>query len=289
MSSRIFWLSGNFVPGFRSRKRRFSMKKLTGALVALSAVIAMTACNREKTDDELIREAVMNSDYFSARTVEGGPTLYTMDTSDYLTWWRVATSHPDPYLEIRRVDDSAYVVFSGKAVGDFHIAFWGKGEYTKPFADSATIEGVVQKNDAGEWEVTHVSGVHWISCGNPPSYTIDSVWITIGGVDTVITDPLNLFALDSVLTFTVGSDLPIKCKAYTSTMNLDGALHLFGQDEHYRLDFVDSGAFFFAQDTVGLTKPGVHFLGVDLFDKACLMYADTAYECRGWLIPFNVK
>jgi len=269
--------------------RRLSMKKLTGTLVVLAAVTMMTGCNREKTDDELIREAVMNSDYFGSTTVEGQSTLYAMDTTDYLTWWRVATSHPDPYLEIRRVEDSAYVVFSGKTLGDFHIAFRDKGEYTKPFGDSATIEGVVQKNDAGEWEVTHVTGVHWISFQNPPDYIIDSVWMIIGGVDTVITNPLNLFALDSVLTFTVGSDLPIQCKAYTSTMNLDGALHLFGQGEHYRLDFVDSGAFFFAQDTVGLTKTGVHFLGVDLFDRACLMYADTAYECRGWLIPFNVE
>jgi len=265
------------------------MKKMRGALIVLSAVIAMTACNREKSDEDLIREAVMNSDYFRTRTVEGGPTLSTMDTADYLTWWRDAKSHPEPYLEIRRVDDSAYVVFSGKSIGDFNIAFWGKGVYSKPYGDSATIEGVVQKNDAGEWEVTHVTGVHWISFQNPPSYAIDSVRILMGGVDTVITNPLILFALDSVLTFTVGSGLPIQCKAYTSTMNLDGALHLFGQGEHYRLDFVDSGAFFFAQDTVGLTKKGVHFLGVDLFDKACLMYADTAYECRGWLIPFEVK
>ncbi|MEO0141366.1 MAG: hypothetical protein ABIM88_07475 [candidate division WOR-3 bacterium] len=266
------------------------MRKATGAAIVLALAWTLIGCQKEKTDEDLIREAVLNSEYFGSRSIEGRPGSFTaMDSLDYWTWWRDQITHPDPNLEIYRVEDSAHVIFSGKSIGTFHILTWTQGEKTKPFGDSATIEGIVKKNDAGEWEVTDVSGVHAISHANPPDYTIDSIWVKIGPNERVFTDPLQMFPLSDVMVYTIGSGDTIKCRVYASTMGLDGALHIIGQNEHNRLDFQDSSSYFYSQDTHGPAKQGVHFVAVDLFDKACLEHADTAYECRIWLIPFRAE
>ena len=267
------------------------MKKTIGGLALAALVISAVGCNRSKTDDELIREAVTNSDYFSTRSIEGTGTK-AMDTLDYLTWWREATSHPDPYLEISRVGDSAYVVFSGKALGNFHILLWGGGDSVKPFGDSATIEGIVKNlgtDEDPDWQVTDVTGVHAISYQNPPSFTIDSVRVIMGGTDTVFLDPMNMFAIEDVMTLNPGNGDTVKCWAWVSGAAVDGAMHLIGKDEHHRIDFQDSTTFFYTQFARSAENPGVHFIGIDFFNKSTLDDTDYPYECRLWLLPYMVE
>ncbi len=272
------------------------MKSFIGMLAAGFGLVMLAGCGVSKSDDDLIREVVLNSEYFGTRTIEGSASKAGA-LPEYLTWWRQPTSNPDPYLEIDRVDDSAFVVFSGKSAGIFHVVdFDPDSSFTKDYVDSATIKGVVMKVDEGQWQLTDVSGVHAISCENPPGFSIDSVRISMGGVDTVFTDPTELFDIADVMSVSKSSMDTVKCWVYTGSKQLDGALHLFGrrdpgETEHHRIDFSPSAdtSYYYAEKAgQALAYTGLHFIGIDLFPLSTLTEKNSPYQCRIWMIPFEV-
>lgn len=242
--------------------------------------VLFVGCGRQSGNTP--SDAVEESEWFNSWVVKD--TAQT-GKGTLVAWWRQPVKVEPPVLEISVVGDSGYVKYYGKVTGLLHTYFYPEGDYTKPYGDSVRIEGVIMNlgDETPNWQVVKATGVVGVSFENPPSFTLDSVRISFGSYDTLVTDPMNLASEETVPHLT-GAD-SVRFTVY-ATGDVVYLLHTWrgATNEHYRVQLVDTNSYALP---AGTTK-GLHWAIVDVFARSSVEDTSYPYENITWFIPYWV-
>ncbi len=254
------------------------MRRLTIVLAGLGLVLG---CAREKGNTP--EEAVRESEWFNSWVVKDTAQV---GKGTLIAWWRQPIKAETPVIEINVVGDSAYVKYYGKVSGLLHTYFYPEGDFTKDYGDSVRIEGVVMNlgtDDAPNWQVVKATGVSGVGYITPPTFTLDSVRITFGSYDTLITDPMNLASADEIPHLTPSDSVSITAYATGDVVYL---LHTWrgATEEHHRVQLTDTNAYTLPAGTT----QGLHWAIIDVFARSAVEDTSAPYENIIWFIPYWV-
>lgn len=287
------------------------MKRLHFILF-LTVLIALTGCSKKSenpqlTDEEAIQEFASGSDWFKLTNhFEGEAVSDSGDTSttagkvlcDTLTvlWGRKITGHPDPQVTIEIRGDSAFVSWTINTVGYFHIVKWvsDSGRWVhikKPLSETANLYAIFKRR--GEvnlphrgWELTKISGAEGVS---DSVCTVEILSVNIQSEsypDTTITNPLELFDIEDVLTFETGEEVTLTVE--TNGVPAKLFLHIFTHHWpwHFRIPFQkEEGGTFIGTWRVQRI-PAVRFAVFDLLHHGTIYDDNYPYDFNGWLFPY---
>jgi hypothetical protein len=284
------------------------MKRLLIALILIW--IAAIGCKKEEqeiSDEQAIMELISESPLFDiSNHYEGGATSDSGDTSYYvmgdsivpILWGREILEQPDPTISISIVGDSAYVIYEGYNRGNLDILTWDPDSgwilYKKPLSETYQIHAVFRKTGKDTdpnrgWELTHISGAKGIS-DSVNTVRIDSIRISSTSYpDTVLRDPLMLFSVDSILTFSQGE--PVYLTLYTNDGTARAFLHVFAIfPRHIRIPFTNMGERIYQNPNPWYTQiiPAVRLAVFDLMQYETLHDSEYPYDFCGWLFPYRV-
>ena len=255
------------------------MKKL----LPIPLGILLAGCAKETGGASTPREAVERSEWFNSWVVKDTAQV---GKGSLVAWWRQADSVYTPVIEIDVVGDSAYVKYYGKVSGLLHTYFLPEGDFTKPYGDSVHIEGVVMNlgtEDEPDWQVVRATGVASTSYENPPTFTLDSVRITFGSQDTLITDPMSLASTDEIPHLTSSDSVSITAYATGDVVYL---FHTWrgATEEHHRVQLTDANSYTLPAGTT----QGLHWAIIDVFARSTVEDTSYPYENIVWFVPYWV-
>lgn len=294
--------------------------KLAGVVLLISAVL-FTACSKESTtapEPETDLEAIQwligeNPRYFNTEShygdedTTGGSFGICTPVIPYF-WYREVDPEPTIHVDIDIVGDSAFVAWTGEFTGTFHLFASDTFPpdtivtYLKDFQDDGTRYAIFRRlypaDDDPElrrgWRLSMISGAEIISDGN--TVTIDSVRLNCPSyTDTLITDPLALFAKEDIVTLAPEERCSLTVYTNTGNYEVDHVfLHSWRRDiEHHRHRFTYLGDGVFTgvwyapshtQDAIRI----VHHCAFDMIDKQTLEDDTEPYDANGWLFPYLV-
>ena len=130
------------------------------------------------------------------------------------------------------------------------------------------------------WRIVAASAVK-VTARNA-SEAIASVRVQSGGLDTTLTDPLQLFRLRSVLKVT--PDAPITLTVTTN--HVDDILLLHAADRRFRFHNDGGGAYSGTWTTPDW--PGLRHVGIDAITHATLYDSAAPYDSQQWMLPYVV-
>ncbi len=132
----------------------------------------------------------------------------------------------------------------------------------------------------GRWHLVGSSGVDVHTRGG--STRIQSLRIQSAGVDTVITDPLELHRLRRVLLIQPGEPVTLT----VNTGNASDIVLFYGHDSRRR--FANNGGGSFSFEFTAGQFPGLRNMGVDALSNGTLFDDTAAYDANAWLLAFAV-
>lgn len=153
----------------------------------------------------------------------------------------------------------------------------------KPVDDQSTRKLVLKRvavRDSIHWRLVGTSGVEVHTNGG--STHIASLRIQSAGVDTTITDPLELHRLRRIMIFQPGA--PVTLTATTGRN--DDVVLFYGHDMRRR--FVNNGNGTYTFEFPSGRFPGLRHLGVDALSNGTLFDDTAAYDSNAWLLAFAV-
>jgi hypothetical protein len=292
-------------------------------LTVLSLVVMgllLCGCGKESTTEpepESDREAIRwliedNPSYFNTQNHYGeedttGGRIGTLSPIITYFWYReILKDSINIDVNIDIVGDSAFVSWFGEFDGIFHIfadtIFPPDSiiEYTKDFTDFGERNAVFKRlkpvNDDPQhrrgWRLVKVSGAEIISDGN--TVQIDSVRLNSEHYpDTLLTDPLALFAKEDVVTLSPEEECSLT--VYTNSDTLDHVfLHSWRKHTpHHRHPFhsigngVFTGVWLAPSNETGAMNV-IHHVAFDMISTGTLDDDVEPYDSNAWLFPYMV-
>lgn len=158
-----------------------------------------------------------------------------------------------------------------------------KTQVEKPIDDHSVRKLVLARvamRDTIRWRLVGTSGVNVKTNGG--STAIASIRVQSAGIDTTITDPLELHRLRRILIFQPG--VPVTITATTGRN--DDVVLFYGHDMRRR--FVNNGDGTYTFNIPGERFPGLRHFGVDALSRGTLFDDAAAYDSNAWLFPFAV-
>jgi len=262
----------------------------------------------EEAIDWLVRE---NPSYFNTEKHYGeedttGGKIGAFTPVITYFWYREIL--PDSVIiniNIDIIGDSAFVTWTGEFDGTFHLFASDTFppdtiiEYTKDFTDFGTRYAIFRRhyrpNEDPErrrgWRLEKVSGAEIISEGN--TVQIDSVRLNSASYpDTLLTNPLDLFAKEDVITLTPEEECSLTVYADNDTAHV--FLHSWRKHkEHHRSKFVNigngvyTGVWFAPSNDPGVARV-IHHCAFDMLSKETLADTIAPYDANAWLFPYLV-
>ena len=301
------------------------MKNFPKFIVFLIIVLGLTlwGCAKEstgpeepKTDEEAIQWLMGdNPSYFKTDnhygeedTTGGSLRAFTPITTYF--WYREIEPDPAIHIEIDIVGDSAFVAWSGEFDGTLHLFSSTDTvfppdtiiHYTKDFTDYGERYAIFKRlfpvNDdllrRRGWRLVMVSGAEITS--DPNTVQIDSVRLnSVSYPDTLLTDPLALFAKDDVVTLTPEEKCSLTVYTNSDTIVDHVFLHSWRRHiNHHRSRFtrigdgVYTGVWFAPANMQGAVNV-LHHAAFDLLDKETLDDTEEPYDANAWLFPYFVS
>jgi len=154
---------------------------------------------------------------------------------------------------------------------------------SKPIDDGSVRKLVLARvamRDTARWHLVGTSGVEVATNGG--STNIVSLRIQSPGVDTTISDPLELHRLRRILIFQPGA--PVRFTATTSRN--DDVVLFYGHDMRRR--FVNNGDGTYSFEFPSGRFPGLRHVGVDALSNGTLFDDSAAYDSNAWMLAFAV-
>ena len=156
----------------------------------------------------------------------------------------------------------------------------------KPLADEWTRKLVLMRlptlgdDGRGRWHMVGTSGVEVHTHAGVTH--IVSVHIQAEGLDTTVTDPLELHRLRHILTLAPRAAV----KLTVTTGNATDVVLFYGRDMRRR--FVNNGDGTFTFEFTAGWFPGLRNFGVDALSHGTLFDDAAAYDSNAWIFPFAV-
>lgn len=284
------------------------MRKL---IIALSIIgIVALGCKKEEekiSDEQALIEMLSESPLFDisnhyegGATSDSGDTFFSIVSDSIVTvlWGREILERPDPTISIEIVGDSAYVIYEGYNRGFLDILALDPDSgwvlYKKLLSETYVIHAVFRRtgNETDQnrgWELTHISGAIGIS-DSVNTVGIDSIRIeSLSYPDTILKDPLRLFSVDNILTFSQGE--PVTLTIYTNDGTARAFLHVFAFfPRHIRIPFTNMGGGIYQNPHPWYTQliPAVRLAVFDLMQYETLHDSEYPYDFCGWLFPYQI-
>ncbi|KPJ50092.1 hypothetical protein AMJ40_03920 [candidate division TA06 bacterium DG_26] len=259
-------------------------------------------------DERAIEDIIGGSDcfeltsHFEGTAVDdsGGTdtTGVIKDTILPVLWGRRITGHPNSHAQITLAGDSAFISLTIHTVGTLNIIGWradtgwvGVQELLNETSQLFAIfkrRGVATDPHRG-WELTHISGATGAS-DSISTVEIDSLRIqSTSYPDTVISNPVHIFAVEDALTFL--SEEEIKPTVYANDPSLRVFLHVFMPNWpwHVRVPFVSGGNGTYTGIWHTQLLPAVRFAVFGCLQYETLHDEDYPYDFHGWLFPYLVR
>ena len=286
--------------------------KLLGPAALLVLGTLWTGCSKDlgptaSTDQEAIQELLFTeyadwvdiTEAYDGDSTEGDAHLMSRDTLyGLVAWWRRHFWNQQIRdLNIHIENDSAWVTLYREIPGRLNLIFRTDTtppetlvRYTKSLTDYSERHllfvrtGPVTAPHRG-WELRAISNVEVTS--QSPTLQIDSLRITGGEYDTVVTDPLVLQERDKVFAFPPGT--PVTLTLYVNEPE-NAAPYLHHPEARHRFRrrrFQYEDGHFVGTWTTPIT-PGVYHTAVDVLHRATLITNDYPYDAHLWLFVYRV-
>ncbi len=280
-------------------------------IVALSLPLLFSGCSKREDSETLDETAIaelmeseglfdMTAHFEGTAVDDSGTTDTTAAAKDSIVpflWGRKVIGHPEVTVELSIVSDSAFASYSVHTVGSLNILGWnpdtGWVGIQKPFSETSEFFAIFKRTRPigaphRGWALTDISGAEGIS-DSVNTVRIDSVRIqSTSYPDTLLTDPLDIFALADVMTFTSGEQVILT--TYTNDPSLRVFLHVFMNlwPWHIRVPFVNEGDGSYTGTWNAQLIPAVRFAVFDCLQYETLHDDAHPYDFNGWLFAYLV-
>ncbi len=284
------------------------MKKALTLTAILIAVLVTAGCtgllqSEEEQDREAIRGLIAeDSVWFNGSTEvdstgTGGGSL---DGDTLFIWWRGRQTHSDPNLIIEVVEDSAWVEWSQKNIGEIYTMAKPPDTtwllWTKGVLETSTIRAVFRREggptntgDRG-WALTDISlALGQSDSGN--TVRIDSVRVqSTSNPDVLIRDPLNTYYnLGNLVGFDPAEVVTVTL--YTNAEQARAFIHTFvlHWPFYVRAEFQDQGSGVYRGVWPAQLIPFPRFAIFDLMHANTIQRELWDYDFSGWLFPYYIR
>ncbi len=153
----------------------------------------------------------------------------------------------------------------------------------KPIDDGSVRKLLLKRvatTDSIRWRLVGTSGVNVKTNGGTTA--IASVRIQSAGIDTTITDPLELHRLRRIMIIQPGMPVTLT----VTTGRTDDVVLFYGHDSRRR--FVNNGDGTYSFLIAGARFPGLRHFGIDALSHGTLFDDAAAYDSNAWVFPFAV-
>ena len=284
-------------------------------ILLLAVLFALPGCSKKstnpsQTDEEAIQNITSDSDWFKLTSYYEGEAV--SDSGDTTTtpgkarcdtlrvlWGRRITDHRGSELDIHITGDSAFVSWTIKTMGYFHIVKWSSdsGHWVhlkKPLSETAHLYAIFRRRGEATlpnrgWELAKISGAEGRS-DSVCTVGIESILIQSSSYDTTVTDPLELTDIADVFTFVQGEEVTLTVQTENEGP-ADLFLHVFTRlwPWHIRIPFQNNGDGTYTGTWRVQRIPAVRFAVFDLLRHETIYANDYPYDFNGWLFPYLVK
>ena len=249
----------------------------------------------ERRDEEAIQDLIAGlSDWFAVDGHLGKESEEPQGKEPIrpIFWWREVERPIPRIITIDLVGDSAFVTVERDIEGWFNIVVDVDPDSIlhKVLADSSKRYAVFKRDTVPEyhrgWRVVSLSGVEIVSDFN--TVRIDSVRLELAasGWDTLIVNPLQVFAREEVLT--LPPDAEVEVTAYTNESTACVFLHTFRPWRPHRWRFRHQGDGVFYGRWVTPHRLGIHHAAVDIIHHDTIYDDAYSYDSHAWLLPYRV-
>lgn len=279
------------------------MQKTFVLTLGLLFILGAVGCHKQDVEkDKAAIKALVEQDtvHFSASTshdsTSSGGYFTVGDTAVF--WWRGPQTHDQPVIDVKVVEDSAYVQWSRHNFGEIHILIqppdtslllWNKSlKETARLCAIFKREGKETDTDRG-WRLKKIS----LAIGTSDSVQtvrIDSFRVQSSLRELVVKDPLaTFFPIDSLFSFTPGEQVTVTL--YTNATDGLAFLHTFVLiwPFYIRVPFNYLGDGVFQGTWHAQLVPTFRFAIFDLMPRSVIYSPDYPYDFHGWLFCYQVK
>ena len=233
---------------------------------------------------------VLNDTFLSDSGIVGLNSVLT-DTFPFIRGWGRIITEVSRQVSAEIRNDTAYVSVSADISGFLRIGA-PDTVIEKPFTDHAQRYAVFVRTGRRDdprrgWSLARITGTE-ITAENA-TVSIDSIRVTGGDVDTVITDALAYWDRDQVLAFPPGTEVQVTLYVNDPEQIL-AYLHYRDRLRRHRRP-----RFFYNPETGQLEgiwripiRPGVHHVGFDILHWSTLYVDDAPYDAHAWVFPYRV-
>ncbi len=270
-------------------------------LVLLCVCIIVTyGCEKGITvagnaDEEAIQDLLSElPDWFSIDGHLGDESEdLAKDAVSPIFWWREVNRPIHRIVTIDVVGDSAFATIEADIHGWFNIVIdVDPDSLVHKDLDDRSIRYAVFKKDTASthhrgWKLVSVSGAEIVSETN--TVRIDSVRIEVLdiGWDTLVVDPLEIFAREEVLTLPPG--VQVEVTAYTNDSTACVFLHTFRALRPHRWRFLREGNGVYHGFWFTPRRLGIHHAAVDIIHHETIFDDEYPYDSNAWLLPYRVS
>ncbi len=279
------------------------MQKMFALTLGLLFILGAVGCHKQDIEkDKTAIKALVEQDtvHFSISTTHDSSSSggYFVANDTAVFWWRGPQTHDDPVIDVKIVEDSAYVQWSRHNFGEIHILISPPDTslllWNKPLKETARLcaifkrEGKETDTDRG-WRLKKISLAMGAS-DSVQTVRIDSLWVRSSLRELVVKDPLEtFFPIDSLFSFTPGEQVTVTL--YTNATDGLAFLHTFVLiwPFYVRVPFNYLGDGVFQATWHAQLLPSFRFAIFDLMPRSVLYSPDYPYDFHGWLFCYQVK
>jgi hypothetical protein len=279
------------------------MQKMFVLTLGLLFILGAVGCHKQDIEkDKAAIKALVEQDtvHFSTSTSHDSSSSggYFLANDTAVFWWRGPQTHDDPVIDVKIVEDSAYVQWSRHNFGEIHILIhppdtslllWNKSlKETARLCAIFKREGKETDTDRG-WRLKKISLATGAS-DSVQTVRIDSFRVRSSLRELVVKDPLEtFFPIDSLFSFTPGEQVTVTL--YTNATDGLAFLHTFVLiwPFYVRVPFNYLGDGVFQGTWNAQLVPTFRFAIFDLMPRSVVYSPDYPYDFHGWLFCYQVK
>ncbi len=275
------------------------------AMLVLIAILTGGFISCDKQDvaaDKAAIRALVEQDtvHFGISTTHDSTTSsgYCSKGDTAIFWWRGPQTHDTVVIMVEVVGDSAWVKWSRRNFGDFHILIkppdtslllWNKN-LVETVQLCAILKREGRNSDAHRgWRLKKISLASGVS-DSVNTVRIDSLRIKSSLREILINDPLNtFFPIDTLYSFTPGEEVTVTL--YTNASEGLAFLHTFilAFPFYIRVPFNYQGNGVFQGTWHAQVVPSFRFAIFDLLTRSTIYSPDAPYDFNGWLFAYQVR
>jgi hypothetical protein len=278
------------------------------AQIAIPVVLILAACTKEPgvslNDEDAIRSIITEdmAEWFNPYAALEDTTVkndsfgilgLAEDTLPFIRAWGRKVGDKLKKITILVDEDTAYVTVNWYVEGIFHVITPDWEDLEKPLSDTSARYAVFLRTGerTGNRRGWVLDSLSWIEVESESmSVDLDSVRVSCSVLDTVITDPLELWQREEIPLMEPGDEVEITLHVddFHSTMAFLHHGRNFPGRRRYRFE-PDSSGQVLRGTWIVPEAPGVYHAAFDLIHEDSFFTEDHPYDSNTWLLCYRVQ